>query len=69
MAIEIRDLKLEANKLDVNFDETKLSEAEKKKLQNKKLLIIGTTALTVGAAVASKLLKLNKKVKKSKGKR
>ena len=46
MAIDIKDVKLEANKLDVNFDDLKLSEAEKKKLQKKKLLIIGTTALT-----------------------
>lgn len=64
MAIDIKDVKLEANKLDVNFDDMKLSEAEKKKLQKKKLLIIGTTALTVGAAVVSKLFKLNRKVKK-----
>ena len=64
MAIDIKDVKLEANKLDVSFDDMKLSEAEKKKLQKKKLLIIGTTALTVGAAVASKLFKLNRKVKK-----
>ena len=66
MAIDIKDVKLEANKLDVNFDDMKLSEAEKKKLQKKKLLIIGTTALTVGAAVTSKLFKLNRKVKKRK---
>ena len=66
MAIEFKDMKLEANKLDVNFDDMKLSQAEKKKLQNKKMLIIGTTALTVGAAVISKFLKLNRKVKKRK---
>ena len=61
--MQIKDVKAELNIPPMNFDAWKLEESEKKQLQKNKLLLVGATALTVGAAVLSKGLRLRKKVK------
>ena len=66
MSIDVKDVKVEINKPEINFDAMKLNEREKSIMQKKKMLIIGTTVITVGAALASKLLKMNRRTKKNK---
>ena len=64
--MEIKDVKFEVNRPQINFDTLGLEESEKKAVQKKKALIIGSTVLTVSAAIVSKCLKARKKLKKKK---
>lgn len=66
MALEIKDVKVEVNKPEINFDSLELEKSEKAKLKKQKAIIIASTAATVGAALISKAYKAKKKINKKK---
>lgn len=64
--MEIKDVKFEVNRPKINFDAIGLEESEKKALEKKKVLLIGSTIATVSVAIISKCLRARKKLKKKK---
>lgn len=57
MKIEKNNIKLEVNKPEINFDEFKLEQAEKEKLDKQKAKLIIVGALSAISAVAIKVYK------------
>lgn len=64
MKIQRNNVTLNITKPEVHFDTSKLAEAEKKKVNEKKALLIATGVVAAVSTIVSQILKLRKRIKK-----